>query len=178
VSIRRANSRLSTVDSGLPWWRHAVFYEIYVRSFQDSDADGIGDLPGLIQRLDYLNDGTPNSLGVDALWLPWPPEPSRRSAEAQRADKGSILHLYRDLLALRRATPALERGSFAWLEGDPDVLAWERREGSSRAFVALNLGDAPAEARLPDARIRGGIRRMQVQPLQFEPGFAIRGFEL
>jgi alpha-glucosidase len=57
------------VDSGLPWWRHAVFYEIYVRSFQDSDADGIGDLPGLIQRLDYLNDGTPNSLGVDALWL-------------------------------------------------------------------------------------------------------------
>ena len=51
------------------WWRHAVFYEIYVRSFQDSDADGVGDLPGLIQRLDYLNDGSPDSLGVDALWL-------------------------------------------------------------------------------------------------------------
>jgi alpha-glucosidase len=51
------------------WWREAIFYEIYVRSFQDSDGDGVGDLPGIIQRLDYLNDGTPKSLGVDALWL-------------------------------------------------------------------------------------------------------------
>jgi alpha-glucosidase len=53
----------------MEWWRNAVFYEIYVRSFQDSNGDGIGDLPGIIQRLDYLNDGTPQSLGVDALWL-------------------------------------------------------------------------------------------------------------
>lgn len=51
------------------WWREAVFYQIYVRSFQDSNGDGVGDLPGIIQRLDYLNDGTPRSLGVDALWL-------------------------------------------------------------------------------------------------------------
>ncbi len=51
------------------WWREAVFYEIYVRSFQDSNGDGVGDLAGIIQRLDYLNDGTPDSLGVDALWL-------------------------------------------------------------------------------------------------------------
>jgi len=53
----------------MEWWRTAVFYEIYVRSFQDSNGDGVGDLPGIIQRLDYLNDGTPRSLGVDALWL-------------------------------------------------------------------------------------------------------------
>ncbi|MDX2170976.1 MAG: alpha-amylase family glycosyl hydrolase [Deltaproteobacteria bacterium] len=51
------------------WWRHAVFYEIYVRSFQDTDGDGVGNLAGITQRLDYLNDGTPRSLGVDALWL-------------------------------------------------------------------------------------------------------------
>ena len=51
------------------WWREAVFYQIYVRSFQDSNGDGIGDLAGITQRLDYLNDGTANSLGVDALWL-------------------------------------------------------------------------------------------------------------
>src|ERR1700687_2144064 len=51
------------------WWREAVFLEIYVRSFQDSNRDGVGDLPGIIQRLDYLNNGTPSSLGVDALWL-------------------------------------------------------------------------------------------------------------
>jgi alpha-glucosidase len=53
----------------MAWWREAVFYEIYVRSFQDSNGDGIGDIPGIIRRLDYLNDGTARSLGVDALWL-------------------------------------------------------------------------------------------------------------
>src|ERR1041385_8316304 len=53
----------------IDWWRTAVFYEIYVRSFQDKNGDGVGDLPGIIERLDYLNDGTPESLGVDALWL-------------------------------------------------------------------------------------------------------------
>src|SRR5512143_2767539 len=55
-----------------PWWQGAVFYEVFVRSFQDSDGDGKGDLRGLIARLDYLNDGDPatdRDLGVDALWL-------------------------------------------------------------------------------------------------------------
>ncbi len=51
------------------WWRTAVFYEIYVRSFQDSNDDGVGDLRGIVQRLDHLNDGTEGSLGVDAIWL-------------------------------------------------------------------------------------------------------------
>ncbi|MBV9560988.1 MAG: DUF3459 domain-containing protein [Bradyrhizobium sp.] len=46
------------------WWRRGIFYQIYPRSFQDSDANGIGDLPGIIGRLRYLKD-----LGVDALWL-------------------------------------------------------------------------------------------------------------
>ena len=47
-----------------PWWKNAVIYEIYPRSFQDSNGDGIGDLKGITQRLDYLQD-----LGVDAIWL-------------------------------------------------------------------------------------------------------------
>jgi glycosidase len=54
------------------WWNDQVFYEIFVRSFQDSDGDGIGDLQGVIDRLDYLNDGDPattDDLGVTALWL-------------------------------------------------------------------------------------------------------------
>lgn len=56
---------------GAPWWREAVFYQIYPRSFSDSDGDGIGDLPGLIGKLDYLRE-----LGVDALWLsPFFPSP-------------------------------------------------------------------------------------------------------
>ena len=54
------------------WWRDKVFYEVFVRSFADSDGDGIGDLNGLTAHLDYLNDGDPattTDLGVDALWL-------------------------------------------------------------------------------------------------------------
>src|SRR2546425_6405519 len=47
-----------------PWWQRAVLYQIYVRSFADSNADGIGDLPGVLAQLDYLE-----WLGVDALWL-------------------------------------------------------------------------------------------------------------
>jgi alpha-glucosidase len=50
------------------WWRDGVIYQIYPRSFADANGDGVGDLPGLLARLDYLN-GTPNSLGVDAIWL-------------------------------------------------------------------------------------------------------------
>ena len=47
-----------------PWWKNAVIYQIYPRSFQDSNGDGIGDLAGIIQRLGYLE-----SLGIDAIWL-------------------------------------------------------------------------------------------------------------
>jgi len=54
------------------WSRGAVFYQIFVRSFQDSDGDGIGDIKGLISKLDYLNDGDPNTtsdLGIEGIWL-------------------------------------------------------------------------------------------------------------
>jgi alpha-glucosidase len=61
--------------TGLDWWRDAVIYQIYPRSFKDTDGDGIGDLPGIIARLDYLA-GSPGSLGVDAIWLsPFYPSP-------------------------------------------------------------------------------------------------------
>ena len=62
------------------WWRDKVVYEVFVRSFADSDGDGVGDLNGLAAHLDYLNDGNPattTDLGVDALWLmPIFPSPS------------------------------------------------------------------------------------------------------
>jgi alpha-glucosidase len=55
-------------DPDIPWWQSAIVYQIYPWSFQDSNGDGIGDLPGIISRLDYLK-GTPDSLGIDAIWL-------------------------------------------------------------------------------------------------------------
>jgi alpha-glucosidase len=54
-----------------PWWKHAVIYEIYPRSFQDSNGDGMGDLSGITSRLDSLKD-----LGIDAIWItPFYPSP-------------------------------------------------------------------------------------------------------
>jgi alpha-glucosidase len=50
--------------SDAPWWRGAVIYQIYPRSFLDTDGNGVGDLPGIIERLDYVA-----SLGVDAIWI-------------------------------------------------------------------------------------------------------------
>jgi len=55
---------MNTGQGDGPWWKHALVYEIYPRSFQDSNGDGIGDLNGITQRLDYLQ-----SLGANAIWL-------------------------------------------------------------------------------------------------------------
>src|SRR5688500_9651308 len=53
------------------WYKDAIIYELHVRAFHDSNGDGIGDFPGLVQKLDYLQD-----LGVTALWLlPFYPSP-------------------------------------------------------------------------------------------------------
>ena len=52
------------MENNKKWWQNAVVYQIYPRSFQDSNGDGIGDLNGIIQRLDYLED-----LGINAIWL-------------------------------------------------------------------------------------------------------------
>ncbi len=60
-----AQAQTKAVDpEGHPWWQHAVFYEIYPRSFADSNNDGIGDLKGITSKLDYLK-----SVGVDAIWI-------------------------------------------------------------------------------------------------------------
>jgi len=67
ISWLSASSQTSSrsVDAeGHQWWQHAVFYEIYPRSFADSNNDGIGDLKGITSKLDYLKD-----LGVDAIWI-------------------------------------------------------------------------------------------------------------
>ncbi len=64
-AILAAAAQTKPIDAeGHPWWQHAVFYEIYPRSFADSNNDGIGDLNGIASKLDYLKD-----LGVDAIWI-------------------------------------------------------------------------------------------------------------
>jgi alpha-glucosidase len=75
----------TTTASVQNWWKNAVIYELYPRSFQDSNGDGIGDLNGITQRLDYLKE-----LGVDAIWLtPIYPSP--------QADFGYDVADYKDI---------------------------------------------------------------------------------
>jgi len=97
------------------WWQHAVIYEIYPRSFQDSNGDGIGDLKGVTQRLDYLKE-----LGVDALWLtPFFPSPN--------ADFGYDVSDYTDV--------SPEYGTLA----DWDELVSEANKRGIRLLVDLVL---------------------------------------
>jgi alpha-glucosidase len=73
------------MTSPAPWWQHAVCYQVYVRSFADSNGDGVGDMPGIADRLPYLAD-----LGVDAVWItPFYPSPQH--------DHGYDVADYRDV---------------------------------------------------------------------------------
>ena len=64
ATTARGQAAQSNSDNLKDWWKNAVIYEVYPRSFQDSNGDGIGDLNGITQRLDHLKE-----LGVDAIWL-------------------------------------------------------------------------------------------------------------
>jgi alpha-glucosidase len=81
-------------------------------------------------------------------WLPWPPEVETRNAARMRQDEGSILHLYRRLLAVRRGAPALHAGWFTFLEAPPGVLAYERRYDEDERVVLVNFTDQPKIAPL------------------------------
>lgn len=72
-------------------------------------------------------------------WLPFPADAGARSVEALQADPGSILHLYRRLLQVRRESPALQLGDWRRLEAESDVLAFERFRGDDRRLVAVNF---------------------------------------
>ena len=72
---------------GPQWWRDAVIYQVYIRSFADGTGDGVGDIAGIRSRLPYLRD-----LGVDAIWItPWYPSPMN--------DGGYDVADYRDIAA-------------------------------------------------------------------------------
>jgi glycosidase len=213
------------------WWRDGVIYQIYPRSFADSNGDGVGDLPGIISKLDYLQ-----WLGVDAIWLSpinpspmvdfgydvsnyhdiyptlrgtpflyygeelglpegkiphaeivdppgrkyWPiykgrdgcrtPMPwdatthagfstrkpwlrvnldyARVNVESERGDPNSLLNFYRQLLALRHSSPALQQGSYRALTTTDNVFAYERAVEDQRMLIALNFSSRPASINL------------------------------
>ena len=89
----------------------------------------------------------------DALWLPLHPTHRAVNVERQLAEPGSLLTLYRRLLRLRRATPALHSGSYRPLDV-PDVFAFERAHGEDRALVLLNPGRQSQAVPVPDGRWR------------------------
>ncbi len=84
-TVTLAGAPVHTADTDPAWWRHAVIYQIYPRSWADGNGDGIGDLPGITARLPYLRD-----LGVDAVWL----SPFYTSPQA---DAGYDVADYRDI---------------------------------------------------------------------------------
>lgn len=88
--------------------------------------------------------GWPRAQGAEP-WLPFPPEADRRNVAAQREDPGSILHLHRRALALRRATPVLLDGDFRLLEAPTGVVAFRRSLGEEARLVLVNLSDAPVD---------------------------------
>jgi alpha-glucosidase len=84
--------------------------------------------------------------GTGDPWLPWPPDAEHRNVEAQTTDPGSMLSLYRRLLAVRRGSPALQIGDQRLVDDvGPSVLAWERQHDDERLVVAVNFGASPCE---------------------------------
>ncbi|KRA66120.1 oligo-1,6-glucosidase [Caulobacter sp. Root655] len=81
------DDRQTPLDAPRPWWKDAVVYQIYPRSFMDSNGDGIGDIPGITARLDHLKD-----LGVDVVWL-------SPHFDSPNADNGYDVRDYRKVMA-------------------------------------------------------------------------------
>jgi len=103
----------TTPARSVPWWREAVIYQVYIRSFADGDGDGVGDIAGLRSRLPYLRE-----LGVDAIWInPWYPSPM--------VDAGYDVADYRDIDA-----------AFGTL-GEAEALVRESHEQGIRVIVDL-----------------------------------------
>ena len=135
-----------------PWWANAVIYQIYPRSFQDSDGDGIGDLQGVISRLDHLT-----WLGVDALWLsPTYPSPLADMGY-DVADHTGVAHEYgtladldelisgahdRGIRVLLDLVPSHTSIEHPWFRLHPDWYVWADGNHPPNNWVAAFGGPA------------------------------------
>ena len=116
------------------WWRAAVTYQVYPRSFADGDGDGVGDIAGIRSRLPYIRD-----LGVDAIWLnPWYPSPM--------ADAGY------DVADYRAIDPLF--GTLA----EAEALIAEARALDLRVLLDIVPNHLSSDACVVSGRARGGTR--------------------
>jgi alpha-amylase len=131
-----------TTSLGQPgWWRDRVFAEVFVRSYADSNSDGIGDLPGLTAKLDYFNDGDPattTDLGVTGLWLmPTFPSPSYHGYDI--TDYRGVNPDYGSLADMRSLVAAAHRRGIAVILD----LPLNHTSSKDPWFVASRAGKAP-----------------------------------
>ena len=132
--------------------------EVEIPSEAQQDPQG-RNLPGAGRdgcRTPMQWDASPNAgfapARVKTPWLPFTADQRTANVAVQQEDPHSILNLYRELLALRRARPALQLGDIEFLEGMPDdVLAYERAHGADRMIIALNFSDAERSITLGSA---------------------------
>ena len=136
----------------MPWWQDAVVYQIYPRSFQDSDGDGVGDLDGIVARLDHVA-----ALGADAIWLsPIYPSPMADGgydvagyadvdpmfgsvADAQRLVAAAH---QRGLKVLFDVVPCHTSIEHRWFREHPDRYVWSDRDGPQNNWLASFGGPA------------------------------------
>ena len=116
-------------------------------------------------------DGTPFAgFSSTEPWLPIHYDSTHRNVEKQRDDASSLLQLYRALIALRAAHPALSRGEQRALPAPHDVFAFERTHGGERFVVALNFGDAPTVVSLGQGPPLSGLHSRSANELPGDLG--------
>jgi alpha-glucosidase len=135
----------------VPWWRNAVVYQVYVRSFADGNGDGTGDLAGVRERLPYLRE-----LGVDALWFnPWYPSP--------QADNGY------DIVDYREIDPA-----YGTLEEAEELIA-AARDAGLRTIVDVVPNHVSIEHPWFRAAVSAGPGSLERSRFWFRPGRGVDG---
>ncbi len=168
-------------DPAHPWWRDAVIYQVYPRSFQDSDGDGVGDLAGIASRLEYLS-----WLGVDALWLsPIYPSPQADSGydisdhEAIDPVYGSLEDFDRlvaeadrhGLRVLMDLVPSHTSIEHPWFREHPDWYMWAEGKRDGRPTTGARRSAGPPGAATSAARERRLVPALLL-PRAARPGLA------
>jgi glycosidase len=155
-----------------PWWRGAVIYQIYPRSFRDANGDGIGDLPGIIEKLDHIA-GLGVGAGTDAVLHRLRAETdafedrallgefSSLAVDVQEADPHSVLRFTRAMLQARGAAPALVAGGIEPLDLAAPLLGLDRVAARMRVRCVFNLS--------PDAAVVPLTLAEGTQPLPHAP---------